>query len=68
MTLRRVRAEWLDREIRGDGRLAFVSTGNIERGTGGLAVRSQRALVELLERALGNEEALAEAEVGRRVE
>jgi len=68
MTLRRVRAEWLEREVRGDGRLAFVSTGNIERGTGGLAVRSQRALVDLLERAVGNEEALAEAEVGRRVE
>jgi len=71
MTFRRVRADWLEREVRAMGtdvRLAFVSTGEIERGTGGLVVRSQRALVELLERAVGNEEALAPAEVGTRVE
>ena len=68
MTFRRVRADWLEREVRGDGRLTFVSTGDIERGTGGLVVRSQLALAELMARAAGNEEALAPAEVGMRVD
>ncbi len=68
MKFRRVRADWLEREVRNDGRLTFVSTGDVERGTGGLVVRSQRALAELLARAVGNEEALAPAEVGTRAE
>ncbi len=68
MKFRRVRADWLEREVRDDGRLTFVSTGDVERGTGGLVVRSQRALAELLERAVGNEDALAPAEVGTRAD
>jgi hypothetical protein len=66
ITYRRLRNEWLESAVKGMEGVTYKSTGQVQRGTGGVVVRDPAHMHDLLSKAAADPAAFGEPEVAHR--